>query len=172
MPMALEHVERPLWGVQFHPESISTDHGATMLKNFRRLSGQRSSYISSAIPSDTVSEPPRNIEVKEIGDWKVSSRKLHQYPSTEATFCSLFGDETPAFWLDSAEISVGRFSFMGSARGHREWLHISPKAIALNFIARKCQTPLLIFTIRTQRRLQFSGIAVRFQRRVCGLLRI
>ena len=117
MPMALEHVERPLWGVQFHPESISTDYGAKMLENFRRLSRQRSSYIPAAIPSNKVSEPPRNIEVKESGDWRTYSRKLHQYPSTEATFCSLFGDATPAFWLDSAETSIGRFSFMGSASG-------------------------------------------------------
>jgi len=117
MPMALEHVERPLWGVQFHPESISTDYGAKMLENFRRLSRQRSSYIPAAIPSNKVSEPPRNIEVKEGGDWRTYSRKLHQYPSTEATFCSLFGDATPAFWLDSAETSIGRFSFMGSASG-------------------------------------------------------
>jgi para-aminobenzoate synthetase len=121
MPMALEHVQRPLWGVQFHPESISTDHGSKMLENFRRLSRQRSSYIPSVVPSavasEDVSESPRNIEVKENGDWRVSSRKLHQYASTEATFCSLFGDEAPAFWLDSAQTSVGRFSFMGSASG-------------------------------------------------------
>jgi para-aminobenzoate synthetase len=120
MPMALEHLERPLWGVQFHPESISTDHGAKMLENFRRLSRQRSSYISTAAPArvrEQASEPPRNTEVKENGDWRVFSRKLHQYPSTEATFCSLFGNETPAFWLDSAETTPGRFSFMGSANG-------------------------------------------------------
>jgi len=117
MPMALEHVERPLWGVQFHPESISTDHGAKMLENFRRLSRQRSSYIPSSTPSIEVSEHPRNMDVKENRDWSVFSRKLHQYPSTEATFCSLFGNATPAFWLDSAETPSGRFSFMGSASG-------------------------------------------------------
>ena len=115
MPMALERERH--WGVQFHPESISTDHGVKMLENFRRLSRQRSSYVPSTIPSHKISEPPRNIEVKENGNWKVYSRKLHQYPSTEATFCSLFGDATPAFWLDSAETPSGRFSFMGSASG-------------------------------------------------------
>jgi para-aminobenzoate synthetase len=150
MPMALEHVERPLWGVQFHPESISTDHGTKMLENFRRLSRQRSSYIPSATPSIEVSELPRNIEMKETGDWSVFSRKLHQYPSTEATFCSLFGDATPAFWLDSAETPSGRFSFMGSASGPSAmWLsyYTEGTRLELHSASREeiRQTPLLDF---------------------------
>ena len=34
MVMAVHHVSRPLWGVQFHPESILSEHGATILGNF------------------------------------------------------------------------------------------------------------------------------------------
>jgi para-aminobenzoate synthetase component 2 len=34
--MALRHRELPIEGVQFHPESILTEHGKTMLKNFLR----------------------------------------------------------------------------------------------------------------------------------------
>jgi anthranilate synthase/aminodeoxychorismate synthase-like glutamine amidotransferase len=32
--MAVRHREFPLWGVQFHPESILTTEGKTLLKNF------------------------------------------------------------------------------------------------------------------------------------------
>jgi para-aminobenzoate synthetase len=34
MVMAVRHVSRPLWGVQFHPESILSEHGGTILGNF------------------------------------------------------------------------------------------------------------------------------------------
>ena len=32
--MALQHADHPIYGVQFHPESIMTPDGAAMLKNF------------------------------------------------------------------------------------------------------------------------------------------
>ena len=37
MIMGVEHVSRPIFGVQFHPESIDTDHGMQLIKNFLNI---------------------------------------------------------------------------------------------------------------------------------------
>ena len=37
--MAVSHATRPVFGVQFHPESIGSQHGKTMLVNFLKRAG-------------------------------------------------------------------------------------------------------------------------------------
>ena len=37
--MGLAHRELPIWGVQFHPESIASQHGHDILRNFLTMSG-------------------------------------------------------------------------------------------------------------------------------------
>ena len=34
---AVQHRRHPVWGVQFHPESILTEHGKAMLTNFLQM---------------------------------------------------------------------------------------------------------------------------------------
>jgi len=40
--MGVEHCERPVYGVQFHPESIASTGGHALLANFLRLAAQQS----------------------------------------------------------------------------------------------------------------------------------
>jgi hypothetical protein len=35
--MAVEHQSQPVFGVQFHPESIASDYGHAILANFLRI---------------------------------------------------------------------------------------------------------------------------------------
>ena len=43
--MGFNHVERPVFGVQFHPESIATDFGYKILANFLRIAGLKGHSI-------------------------------------------------------------------------------------------------------------------------------
>ena len=42
--MGLQHKELPIHGVQFHPESIATDHGHALLANFLKVAGHEVAY--------------------------------------------------------------------------------------------------------------------------------
>jgi para-aminobenzoate synthetase len=107
--MGLEHRSRPLWGVQFHPESISTEHGGALLRNFRDLTHARRRRPSRAArPAGRPVAGPR-----------VHHRTLATWCDPEAVFVALYGDRDHAVWLDSARAEPGlaRFSFMGAPEG-------------------------------------------------------
>jgi anthranilate synthase component 2 len=46
--MGLQHRTLPLHGVQFHPESIASEHGHALLANFLNLAGYRTVRRRSA----------------------------------------------------------------------------------------------------------------------------
>src|SRR5215218_730432 len=107
--MGLEHRTRPVWGVQFHPESISTEHGHHLIRNFRDLARAHSGPRTGA---------PRHARRQAAGA-RVHHRALATWCDPEAAFVALYGEREHAVWLDSsrAEPGLARFSFMGAPDG-------------------------------------------------------
>jgi para-aminobenzoate synthetase len=107
--MGLEHESRPLWGVQFHPESISTEHGRTLLRNFRDLTRERRRPAARA---------PRPVGRSAAGT-RLHHRALETWCDPEAAFVALYGARDHAAWLDSSRAEPGRarFSFIGAPEG-------------------------------------------------------
>lgn len=130
--MAVRHRSRPVWGVQFHPESISSSYGAQIIQNFVDLT--RSWQAAGHCQAPTQPYPEhlacRNLNAQpnthttnqattEPRRMVLLTQKLVSPVSAEHVFEILFRDSPHAFWLDSSRSNVpfGRFSFMGDASG-------------------------------------------------------
>jgi para-aminobenzoate synthetase len=107
--MGLEHRTRPLWGVQFHPESIATEHGHTLVRNFRDLTRAHRRPRAGA-PRHT-RRPGAGVHVRH--------RALETWCDPEVAFVALYGEHEQAVWLDSSRVDPGlaRFSFIGAPDG-------------------------------------------------------
>ncbi|MBN1170869.1 MAG: gamma-glutamyl-gamma-aminobutyrate hydrolase family protein, partial [Micromonosporaceae bacterium] len=136
--MAVEHRDRPLWGVQFHPESVLTEFGDRLVANF--LGGP----WTGEGPAAPQRRRPRSTSRTEPWTRPCTGRRTESQarvrgplagrgndPGTvhwrllpfgvrpETAFSRLFADQPYCFWLDGARQSdgMGRYSFMGAAGG-------------------------------------------------------
>jgi len=121
--MGIEHRHRPMWGVQFHPESISTEHGHTLIENFYALARHHRPLRAVSArrlvkPPETPAAPP---VVRQVNDspMRLQMRSIDGEPSTEVVFERLFGAAQYAFWLDSADAPtrLAQCSYMGATVG-------------------------------------------------------
>ncbi|MCH0557940.1 MULTISPECIES: aminodeoxychorismate synthase component I [unclassified Streptomyces] len=109
--MGVRHRTLPIWGVQFHPESISSQYGRELLANFRDLAlahGRRAPHTAVGASGASATAP-----------YAVHVAKVDALPDTEAAYQALFATGSHGFWLDSSRVIDGlsRFSFLGNGSG-------------------------------------------------------
>jgi para-aminobenzoate synthetase len=118
--MGIEHRRRPLWGVQFHPESVATEHGARLVANFFELARKRKPARWSGAKRRPleISHSTRARRAASSGV-ELRVRSIPGEPSTEALFEKLFADAEHAFWLDSADAPtrLAQRSYLGTSAG-------------------------------------------------------
>jgi para-aminobenzoate synthetase len=126
--MALRHRTRPLWGVQFHPESVCSEHGAALLDNFRRLTerwhaGRQDRRV--ARPSARVADRPVRRESAQPEErYTVHLRQLDFPVEAEQAYLELYAASERSFWLDGSAVAPARgWSYLGDGSGpHAEYV--------------------------------------------------
>ncbi len=121
--MGMRHKTRPIWSVQFHPESICSTFGREMMANFHRLAADfhRSSGRHGAAITANVKIATDSGDMGKTHDQgkrrMYVCRKPLEY-SAEQIFDRAFNPLPYAFWLDSSlqRKHDGRFSFLGGEK--------------------------------------------------------
>jgi para-aminobenzoate synthetase len=125
--MGIEHRRRPMWGVQFHPESIATEHGRRLFENFYNLAQRYRSWRGPR--ANRPRTPPRRPPREQIdrgraannngAQLQVLTKTIEGEAPAELLFERLFFKAEHAFWLDSADAPtpLARSSFLGTTAG-------------------------------------------------------
>ena len=121
--MGVEHTSRPIWGVQFHPESISTEYGLKIAENFFDLAARhqrsetRPAGRATIVPQASKRAPRAAGE--SAGELELRMRTIPGQAPTEHVYERLFAEHDPSFWLDSADAPtwLAQCSYMGTTAG-------------------------------------------------------
>jgi para-aminobenzoate synthetase len=132
--MGVRHRNRPMWGVQFHPESVATEHGSAIAENFYELAARhRRPRPKSARPPATAAgagsgattasqgaRPARSRDLPgEAGGMRLRARSFEGEAPTEQLYERLFHGAESSFWLDSADAPtwLAQCSYLGTSAG-------------------------------------------------------
>jgi para-aminobenzoate synthetase len=113
--MGVRHRRAPIWGVQFHPESICSEHGRALLANFRDRTPINRAVADTAVPGVPIPSKYTPAQSR----YRILVRKVEVFPDTTAAYQALFAAAEKSFWLDSSAVldDISRFSFMGDGAG-------------------------------------------------------
>lgn len=109
--MGVRHRERLAWGVQFHPESIATEHGYRLLDNFRSLAGARRRPTPAPVATPAPQAAPAT-----AAPYRRHARELPSGAPPAELLDALFPGARYRFWLDSSHFVPGlsRYSVIGA----------------------------------------------------------
>jgi len=127
--MGIEHESRPMWGVQFHPESVATEHGRAIAENFYALAARHNATSGGGTeqsrqppafrPTAAETGPPLRDEGRGEAGMRLRVATLEGEAPTEQVYERLFAEAETSFWLDSADAPtwLAQCSFMGTSAG-------------------------------------------------------
>ncbi len=95
--MAMQHADKPIFGVQFHPESVLTPEGAVMMRNFLEIAGE----IEPEPSSERATGPKAIAEGEEVTvqaaiGVAISGGTLTELQATEVMGRVMDGEATPS----------------------------------------------------------------------------
>ena len=163
--MGIEHCRRPMWGVQFHPESVATEHGRRLFENFYALARRHRSWRSPRAnrPRTPPRPPPRPpVPAEPKQRLRVHTREIEGEVPAELLFERLFGAAGHAFWLDSADAPtpLARSSFLGTTMGPDRCVleyDVDRQLVTSNRAGGSSEESTTIFTVLDR---ELSGLSV------------
>lgn len=112
--MSIRHKHKPIWGVQFHPESIATEYGLQILKNFYQITND----LSVKIKKQRACSKFRQINsVPKSYTHQLFVKKINMSLESREIYQCLYSKDENTIWLDSNKIidGISQFTIMGSS---------------------------------------------------------